>query len=102
VNEERQVEHIVLFRPKPGATREQLTAMRDGLLALRETISGIVAASCGFNFSERAQGHEVGFVVRFTDRAALEGYLPHPEHRRVVEQLVHPVVDGVIVVDYEV
>jgi hypothetical protein len=97
-----EIEHIVLFKPREGATEEEKRQMREALLSLREKIPGILSMTCGFNFSERAAGHEIGFVVRFQDRAALEAYLPHPEHRAVVERYVRPACDGVIVVDYEV
>jgi hypothetical protein len=96
------IEHVVLFKPKPEATQEQREALRDGLLALREKVPGIVAASCGFNFSDRAQGHDIGFVVRFVDRAALAAYLPHPEHQKVVQECWRPIADSALVVDFEV
>ena len=35
-------------------------------------------------------------------RAALEGYIPHSAHREVVERDVRPIMDSVIVVDYEI
>ena len=97
-----EVEHIVLFKPRAAATEEEKQQMRQALLSLGAKIPGILSLSCGFNFSERAAGYEVGFVVRFRDRAALEAYLPHPEHRAVVERYVRPVSESVIVVDYEV
>ena len=96
------IEHIVLFKPTPDATEGQKEALRDGLLALRESVPGILGATCGFNFSERAQGFEIGFVVRFVDRAALDAYLPHPEHRRVVETCWQPSAGTALVVDYDV
>jgi hypothetical protein len=40
--------------------------------------------------------------VRFTDKAALDGYLPHPAHRDAVERLIRPIIEDVLVVDYEV
>jgi len=98
----RQVEHIVLFKPRADATEDEQQAMREALLSLKDRIPGIVAASCGPNFSERSAGYDIGFVVRFRDRAALEHYLPHPAHQEVVERFVRPVSEGVIVVDYEV
>jgi Stress responsive A/B Barrel Domain len=97
-----QIEHIVLFKPREEATEEQKRALREGLLSLQDKIPGILSMTCGFNFSERAAGYEIGFVVRFQDRAALEAYLPHPEHRAAVEEFVRPVSESVIVVDYEV
>jgi hypothetical protein len=96
------VEHVVLFKLKPEATEAQRRAMLEGLRGLREAVPGIVDLSCGTNFSERSQGYEIGLVVRFADRTALESYLPHPAHRGVVEQFIRPISDGVIVVDYEI
>jgi hypothetical protein len=61
-----------------------------------------VDLSCGRNFSDRNQGFEIGLVVRFVDRAALEVYLPHPAHRGAVDQFVAPIKADVIVVDYEI
>jgi quinol monooxygenase YgiN len=96
------VEHVVLFKLKPEATEQQRRAMLEGLRGLRQAVPGVVDLSCGTNFSDRSQGHEIGLVVRFTDRSALEAYLPHPAHRAVVEQLIRPISDGVIVADYEI
>lgn len=96
------VEHVVLFKLKPEATPEQRRAMLAGLKSLRQSVPGIVDLTCGQNFSQRSQGYEIGLVVRFQDRAALETYLPHPAHRAVVEETIRPIMDGVIVVDYEI
>ena len=96
------VEHVVLFKLKPGATEPEKTAAIAALKGLRDQIPGIVDLTCGRNFSERSQGHEIGLVVRFQDRAALEAYIPHPAHRGVVEKHIHPIREAVIVVDYEI
>src|SRR5947199_10609360 len=96
------VEHLVLFKLRPEATAEQKEVMRQGLLSLRERVPGILDLTCGFNFSDRAAGHEIGLVVRLESRAALEGYLPHPAHREVVERDVRPIMESVIGVDYDI
>ena len=96
------VEHIVLFKTRADATPEQREAMRQALLSLQDRVPGIVQATCGYNFSERNQGYDLGFVVRFADRAALDAYLPHPAHQEVVERYVRPISEGVLVVDYEI
>lgn len=50
-------------------------------------IDGVDSVQSGTSVS--TEGLEGGFhwmlVVRFRDRAALAGYLPHPEHRPVAE-----------------
>lgn len=95
------VEHIVLFRLKPETTEAQKQDLMRGLLALKDQIEGIVDASVGENFCERARGYHLGFVVRFTDRASLEAYGPHPAHRKVVEELVDPIREEILALDYE-
>src|SRR5438876_493881 len=96
------VEHVVLFKTTGEATEEQRARMVAGLRALKEQISGILDLSVGSNFSERSQGFDIGLVVRFQDRAALEVYLPHPAHRACVAEYVTPIKEDVIVVDYEI
>jgi hypothetical protein len=96
------VEHIVLFKVRAEATQEQRDRMVAELKRLRELVPGIVDLSVGYNFSERGQGFQIGLVVRFESRAALEGYLPHPAHRACVEQHINPIREDVIVSDYEI
>ncbi len=93
------VDHLVLFKPKPGTPPEIEEELVRQLLALRERIPGIVAMSCGRNFSSRNQGYTVGYWVRFRDREALEAYSPHPEHQRVVAFTRTHFAD-VLIVDY--
>jgi len=96
------VEHIVLFRWTEEASREAIDDAMAELRGLRGKIAGIVDLSCGVNFSDRAKGYTHGLVVRFTDRAALEAYGPHPEHQRVVQNLIKPIAADILAVDYEV
>jgi len=96
------VEHIVLFKVSSSATQEQKDRMVAELKRLREQIPGIVDLSVGYNFSERSHGFQIGLVVRFTDLAALEAYLPHPAHRACVEQFINPIREDVILADYEI
>jgi len=95
------VEHVVLFKLKPEATDDQRAAMCRALGELGTSVPGILDISAGVNFSDRNQGFDVGLVVKFVDRDALEVYLPHPAHRAAVEQFVRPILQEVIVVDYE-
>jgi hypothetical protein len=96
------VEHVVLFKLTPEATEEQKARMIAELGALKEKIPGIVDLSVGRNYSDRSQGFEIGLVVRFVDRAALEVYGPHPAHQGCVQQFIAPIKQDVMVVDYEI
>ena len=95
------VEHLVLLKFAEDATPEQIDAFMAGAKGLQGKIDGIVDLTVGPNFTDRSQGHTHGVCVRFRDRAALEHYLPHPEHVDVVENYIKPIADNIIVLDYE-
>ena len=40
--------------------------------------------------------------MRFTDRAALQEYGPHPEHQRVVQNFIKPIAADILALDYEI
>jgi hypothetical protein len=95
------VEHILLIRWTEEASQEAIDSAVAELRGLKGKIAGIVDLSCGANFSDRAKGYTHGLVVRFTDRAALEAYGPHPEHQRVVQKLISPIRADTLALDYE-
>ncbi len=95
------VEHIVLFRWTEEASQEAIDRAVAELGGLKGTIAGIVDLSCGANFSDRAKGYTHGLVVRFTDRASLEAYAPHPEHRRIVQNFISPIRADILALDFE-
>lgn len=96
------VEHIVLFKWKETTTPEEIEAVMEGLKGLKSKIPGIVDLSCGKNFTDRSKGFEYGLVVRFRDREALDAYQPHPEHQKVVQNLIQPILAGILAVDYHI
>jgi hypothetical protein len=97
----QMVEHLVLFKVKSDVNEEAVQAMQDALLGLQNAIPGILDISVGANFSERSQGFTHGLLVRFEDRAALDVYIPHPAHEDARNNYILPIVDDVLVVDYE-
>lgn len=96
------IEHIVLFRWKPEATKEQVARGMEGLRGLKDSIPGITDLACGADFSGRAQGYTHALVIRFSDRASFDAYGPHPAHRAVIETYLKPILEGVIDFDFEV
>ncbi|HEX3624721.1 MAG TPA: Dabb family protein [Verrucomicrobiae bacterium] len=95
------VAHIVLLRWTENASQEAIDAVMTELRDLRNKIPGIVDVTSGKNFSERAKGFTHGLIFHFKDRAALEGYLPHPEHQRVVQKILSPIRADALIFDYE-
>ncbi len=99
------IKHIVVFKVKDGLTDAQKEDVLNSIRSLKDRVPGIVDLQVGENFSERSQGFTHALVVRFVDRAALDGYLPHPAHQDVVQNHFLPYLDEStprIVVDFEI
>ena len=97
------VEHIVLLKLKSEVTPAQLETLSDVLLGMTDEISGIESITAGTNNSPegKSQGYTYGFIVRFRDEAARDAYLPHPFHRQVASEHIRPLVEDVLVFDYQ-
>ena len=97
------IEHLVLFKLKAGTTPTQIETLTAALLQMGDQIPGILDISAGVNNSPEGknQGFDFGLLVQFEDAAARDGYLPHPVHRQVGADHIRPLVDDVLVLDFE-
>jgi hypothetical protein len=91
--------HMFAFRWKPGVTEEQKKRVVTEIRALQGQIPGLRETIVGMNLSPRGQGYELGGVMKFDDRAALEQYGPHPAHQKLLGWLM-PLIEP-IEVDFE-
>jgi len=83
------IEHTVWFKMAEGTGSQERAQLMAGLRALKSQISEIEHLACGEDFGGRSRGFEVGLVVRFQDRAGLEVYGPHPQHKAFIEGHKH-------------
>jgi len=72
--------HTVWFKLKESASAEDKEAMLAALRALPKEIKEIKSLSCGYDYSGRSEGYEIGLVETFETREGLEIYGPHPAH----------------------
>lgn len=95
------IDHVVLLRWQPGASEAAKDAAATALAALPSKVPGIVRYTAGVQNSPEGKGHgyDWGFVMTFTDAAARDAYLPHPEHQRVVAEMLAPIVADVLAFD---
>ncbi len=93
--------HVVMFKFKDDATKEQIAALEKGFSALPKKIDTIVDYEWGTNVGDRNknQGFTHCFIVTFKDKAGLDVYIPHPAHKKFVELLL-PSLDKVLVFDF--
>lgn len=96
------VRHILLLEPRPDATPESIEACKVAVTSLVGKIHGLLDCHWGENFAapERRDGFTHGFSMDFIDRAALEAYGPHPEHKPVAT-LVRSTFQKITVLDFQ-
>ena len=80
--------HVFAFRWNPGVDDEQKEHVISEIRKLQGQIPGLLETWVGKNFSPRGQGYELGGVMKFADRAALDAYGPHPVHQQLVSWLM--------------
>ena len=98
-----KIKHVALIKFKEGTTDDQVQKAFEELMDLSESVPGVEDYVAGPNNSPEGlnKGHTHGFVMTFTDGAARDAYLTHPEHERVKSSVL-PLVDDILVFDFEV
>jgi hypothetical protein len=91
--------HTFAFRWRPGVTEQQRRRVIAAIRNLQDRIPGLEETWVGVNFSPRSQGYELGGVMKFGSRTALEAYSSHPAHQELLAWLM-PLIEPVEV-DFE-
>jgi hypothetical protein len=93
--------HVVLFKFNDSARPEDVEMIENAFRELPARIDAILDFEWGINNSPEGlhDGFTHCFFLTFSDEAAREVYLPHPDHAAFGE-LLRPYLDKVLVVDY--
>lgn len=96
-----ELRHVVLFKFKDGTPQEEIQKVEKAFASLPKKIDLIQDFEWGTSVSVENlnDGFTHCFFVTFKDKAALEAYLPHPDHTAFVT-LLKPVLDKALVFDY--
>jgi Stress responsive A/B Barrel Domain len=97
----KKMYHIVLLKFAPHKAQR----MADLLVALenlRQRLPGFLSCTGGPYSSPEGlnQGYTHGLVMTFTDAAARDQYLGHPDHEKVKQNFL-PDLEGVVAFDFE-
>lgn len=82
--------HIALFRFSDATSEDDVAEITRALERLRGEIPQVRAYRVGADLGLSEAAWDYGVVADFDDRAAYEAYRDHPEHRRVVAELITP------------
>ena len=93
--------HVVCFKFKDGTPEAEVAEIESAFAALKGKIDTIADFEWGTSENIEPLNDEFThcFVVTFKDKAGLEVYLPHPDHKEFVS-LLKPKLDKVFVFDY--
>jgi len=93
------VVHTFAFRWKAGVREDQKVRALAEIRGLQGQIPGLLETWVGVNVSSRSQGYELGGVMKFSDRSALDRYGAHPIHQQLLQWLM-PLIDA-LEIDFE-
>lgn len=91
--------HTFHLRWKPEATSAHKQRALRQILAFQGHVPGLLETYAGENFSSRSDGRDLGAVMKFTNRAALDAYAISPLHGELLTWLI-PLVEATDV-DFE-
>ncbi len=95
------IEHVVVMKEKEPLSAAQEKEVFAQFLHMVENLPGVESGSMGRNTrANNFSDHTHAVVLRFADRASLDIFYPHAEHK-VLGKLFAATFKDFIVVDYE-
>jgi hypothetical protein len=94
--------HVVCLTWAAGTAPEDVEAVRRALVALPGRIPEIRAYTVGSDAGAAAGNADFGIVADFDDVAAWQRYQDHPEHQRVLAELIRPRLAARAAIQFEV
>jgi quinol monooxygenase YgiN len=95
------IRHIVLFRVQPEAADDAVSSVIAELAQLSVDVPGVIDLRVGRDVAHRGS-FDIGLVCDFESPDALQAYLVHPAHVRVVKEVLPTAIQpGWEVVDVE-
>lgn len=91
--------HIVVWKYKSEITEEQQAEHQRLLQNLTNFIPEIISLNVGADVMHLPRSYDTGLIAIFADRAALDVYTNHPEHRAVAA-LGREIAQHVVSVDF--
>lgn len=92
--------HVALFRWKPEATAEDVSKLEAALHSLPDKIPCIQSYRYGRDLGIQEGNADFGLVADFVDEEDLRTYASHPDHQAVIRELVRPIMETRVAIQY--
>ena len=93
--------HMVMVRFADDTTDEQKEAMRSALRRLPELIPEVRAYRFGDDLGLRDDNFDFGISADFDDKDGFVVYRDHPDHQKVIADLITPIITARAAVQFE-
>jgi hypothetical protein len=93
-SESASVFHVFAFQWKQGTSEAQKDRAAKEIAAFQGVIPGLLQTHVGPNISPRGKGYTFGGIMQFKDKAALDAYVQHPAHQKLLVWL-RPLIDPI-------
>lgn len=94
--------HLASFRWTEQTTPADVERVTAALTRLASTQDGVDSYRCGADVSRTPDSYDYAVVGVFGSREDFLAYRDHPEHQRILTELIGPHLAGRIVVQFEV
>ena len=96
------IRHIALFRLKAEAPSDTSRALEDELFQLAQKIPEIERYDYGSDLGLREGNYDFGVVADFDSADAFKAYATHPDHLAFIENVLGPVLEERVSIQFEI
>ena len=86
--------HVVTFQLRPEAPADQVERIGEAVTALAATLPEVRSLAIGSDLGLREGNASFAIAAEFDDVAAFKVYADHPEHIRIIKELIAPHIES--------
>jgi hypothetical protein len=90
----RMLHHVVTFHLRPDAPAGQVERIGEAITALGATLPEVRSLAIGSDLALREGNASFAIVAQFDDVDAFKVYADHPEHIRIIKELIAPHIES--------
>lgn len=96
------INHMVLLKFSMDTSKAQIDELIINMKRLEGSVKGLLEIQIGNNISDRNQDFQVGMIMRFHDKAAMQCLRDHPRHKELVSYAKDIGLVDQNIVDFEI